>query len=182
MPPPLRKFLFCIRIEFFVPIERSSAGPRSDRTRNPTGVSEKRNDTLMLQDFTPPEFCDPWKGPQYEGNGLWGRKVLVVGESHYYEWREHKDERPQLSTTTPSRRNAFKDVVNGKGGEVCTRANSMPAMQSSISARRDGRTDHHGHRCRINPHGARRIPYEVRSDVVQVPGGGCRLSVASMER
>ena len=77
---------------------------------------------LTLQNYAPPERFDPWKGPEYEGNGLWDRKVLVVGESHYDEWREiDKDGKEQRSTTKHKLLRSFtqecvQEVVNGMGG------------------------------------------------------------------
>lgn len=97
-------------------------GDRPGRTRSANDVSEKRNDMLMLKDYTPPECFDPWVGSQYKGNGLWNRKVLVVGESHYDEWREKgKDQCWQRSTTKHKLLRTFtqecvQDVVNGNGG------------------------------------------------------------------
>ena len=79
---------------------------------------------LTLQNYSPPECFDPWVGSEYEGNGLWNRKVLVVGESHYDEWREKdKDGKYQRSTTKHKllrtmTQECVQEIVDGKGGAL----------------------------------------------------------------
>ena len=62
-------------------------------------------------------FFEPWLGPQYRSGGLWDRKVLVVGESHYDEWQEGTP--PELIKHDLQRgftQECVKEVVDEKGG------------------------------------------------------------------
>jgi hypothetical protein len=67
-------------------------------------------------------YFRPWIGTEYEGEGLWGRRVLIVGESHYDEWADlpiegrppplvTKHELPQTFTEE-----CIRDVASGEGG------------------------------------------------------------------
>ncbi len=62
-------------------------------------------------------FFEPWIGPQYENGGLWNRKVLIVGESHYDEWED--GETPKVIKHDLQRgftRGCVQEVVNGVRG------------------------------------------------------------------
>jgi hypothetical protein len=52
----------------------------------------------------------PWIGPLY-GEGLWGRKVLVVGESHYNKWQDVTHELDGDMT-----RDCIRDIISGASG------------------------------------------------------------------
>jgi hypothetical protein len=62
-------------------------------------------------------YFEPWKGPHYEDSGLWGRKVLVVSESHYDTW---SDNPPAPETKHELSRNftnqCVQEVVDGAVG------------------------------------------------------------------
>ena len=62
-------------------------------------------------------YFEPWRGPEYDTVGLWGRKVLIVGESHYDEWADHDGQGILKHHLPPSfTQECVQEVVKGVGG------------------------------------------------------------------
>ena len=67
-------------------------------------------------------YFRPWIGAEYEGEGLWGRRVLIAGESHYDEWSDPPIEglppplvtKHELSQTFTEE--CIREVANGERG------------------------------------------------------------------
>jgi hypothetical protein len=68
-------------------------------------------------------YFEPWRGPGYDKDGLWGRKVLIVGESHYDEWDGVKHYLPPSFT-----QECVQQVVDGSGG-----ARYWPRVRNRLS-------------------------------------------------
>lgn len=69
-------------------------------------------------------YFEPWVGPDYDRGGLWGRKVLIVGESHYDEWADEAEAgQPPLPVTKHHLSRNFtqecvQDILEGGKGAV----------------------------------------------------------------
>ena len=60
-------------------------------------------------------FFQPWVGPQYDGEGLWKRKVLIVGEAHYDEWSDGEPARVSKHDLHPGfTQQCIQELVDGR--------------------------------------------------------------------
>lgn len=78
-------------------------------------------------------FFEPWIGAEYGRDGLWGRKVLVVGESHYEQF--HSDKEAEKNGTPKPKQALDRDWTQECAQDVVNEPPKLTAFWTSVRNR-----------------------------------------------
>ncbi len=79
-------------------------------------------------------FFKPWIGRDYDSGGIFGKKILVVGESHYCDECEKCDETKAYAGCHEFTKNVIKQII---GGEKTRWSGTFRKFEKSLVGDRD---------------------------------------------